>query len=85
MSENIEIKQSHEVVIGEKDTVFSAIALTKTPQGTFLGRFDARFDPQIMRSPCQSPELGDQLFDSSIQTSIENGWKLSYRGGANWG
>ncbi len=85
MSENIEIKQSHEVFIGEKDGVFAAVALSKTAEGTILGRYDARFFPQINRSMCASPEVGDQLFERAKGTTLENNWKIHYCGRVLWG
>lgn len=70
----------HEVAIFEKAGNFSVLALThsKVVGVTVIGRVDGRSPRTQAAQGCL--KCGQKGFELAISTSIENGWKIAWRG-----
>lgn len=71
----------HEVAIFEKTGVTSVVALSRSLCGIIvIGRTDPRAEPSITNSPQCCFKEAKARFQNAIQTSVDNGWSLIWRG-----
>lgn len=71
----------HEVAIFTKGELTSVVALSRSTSGIVLiGRNDPRSQPAITNSPQCCFNTAKARFQNAIQTSVDNGWSLVWRG-----
>lgn len=71
----------HEVAILTKDGRTNVIALSRTTNGSVvMGRTDTRAEPMITHSPQCCLNTAKRRFQNALETSVENGWSVAWRG-----
>lgn len=71
----------HEVAIFTKDGVTSVVALSRSSCGrVVIGRTDPRSEPMITHSQQCCFNTAKIRFQNAIETSVDNGWSLAWRG-----